>query len=78
MNIPKHTKYIRATCAIRAGFGVSGDVSVSKGCVGEVVNKDKYPESVLADLAGIGIRGITLRWIEPITEKEYFVGMLKG
>lgn len=74
----KNVKYIRAACTIRAGFGVSGNISVHEGCVGEVINKNDWPDSILVDLAGIGVRGIVIKWIEPITEKEYFKGLLKG
>ena len=76
--LPGYTKYVRAKCHIHAGFGVSGNISVGKGCVGRVYNKNKWPDSILVDIAGIGVRGVSTKLIESITEKEYFIGLLKG
>lgn len=76
--LQKHAKYVRAKIPIVAGFGVSGTTSVLEGCVGEIINKNAWPDSVIVDLSGIGTRGMTIEHLEEITEKEYFVGVLKG
>jgi len=74
----KNAKYLRTTTSIRAGFGVSGNKSVDEGCVGEIINKNDWPDSILVDLAGIGIRGMCVRDVEAISRKDYFKGLLKG
>ena len=74
--LPRSVEYIRATRVIRFGFGVSGNDSVSKGCVAKILKREG--NSMMVYFAGMGERRIHTPDIEAITEKEYFKGALGG